>query len=312
MKDAFTVDRYFDEPTWLAARRNGVGASESAALVVPGYQWQSPYGLYVAKVADKLAARKDTMSQRMGKAFESAILAEFERSEGLIDPYKLSFEQSTIFRNSERPWLTCSPDAWAPDEKHGLYGVDAKNVSSRKADEWEDGAAPVSYIVQCQHSMAVTGWARWFLAVAIGGNEDFKVVCVPRHDAFIDRVLLPAIDAFWTHVQLRVAPDMDGTEATRAAVAALYPEDDGAEITLPPESLVYHSELVRLSTEAEALAQRADLNRYMLKALIGDASVGWLPNGAGGYSNKMESRKEHVVAASVSRRLRFIKQKDGA
>lgn len=294
------------EAKWLAERRYCVGASESAALVIPNYKWKSPYALYVSKVADSVPAWRESMPQRLGKAFESAIIAEAAKTLG-----DLTAEKWTICKSKARPWMSCSRDAYGHDDL-GPFGVDAKFVGADRAEEWENGQVPLAYNVQCQSSMAVTGWSRWFLAVAIG-NRDFKVVEVPRHDAFIDRVLIPAIDHFWLeNVVKRVAPPMDGSESTKAAVAAMYPDaEDGVEIVLPPEAITYASEMARLDEEAALLKDRANLNRYMIKALIGDASIGWLPDGSGGFSHKWEHKKEHVRAASSSRVLRAVKPKTG-
>lgn len=304
----FTIEQYETDEEWRGARRRGIGASESGALIPGGSRYGSPWSVWVSKIATRLAARRETTAMRLGHAMEPAIIAEFSRSEGL----PVRRHERVIFRSVARPWLACSPDGVSGDGATHVFGVDAKNVGASQAEHWEGGAAPIDYIVQCQHSMAVTLFPVWYLAVLIGGNQDFRVVRVERHDAFIKSVLLPSVDRFWReNVEGGAEPAIDGTEATRQALAALYPEDDGEEIVLPEAAVAYHDDLVRLQERLAEISGQIELRKSALKALLQTASIGWLPDGRGGYSNKYVNVQAHAVSASGGRRLKFVKPPAG-
>jgi predicted phage-related endonuclease len=107
-------------------------------------------------------------------------------------------------------------------------------------------------------------------------------------------------------VQRQIPPDVDGSASTAKVLAKLHPEDDGSEVFLPAEAADWTDEIEAAKEQiktAEVMKQAAE-NR--LKAAIGDATFGLLPDGSR-WSWKSQTRKSYVVEEATFRVLRRSK-----
>ena len=119
--------------------------------------------------------------------------------------------------------------------------------------------------------MAITGKQRWYLAVLIG-NRDFKWFTIERDEDEIAALMAAEAD-FWELVENNTPPAADGSQATTAAVAALYAESDDSKVDLFP----YSADLNRyteLSARIKELKAEQDECANSVKQFMGNAGSG--------------------------------------
>src|SRR5512141_1477370 len=94
-----------DEPVhsaeWHALRRNGIGASEVAAILGLS-PWQSPYSLWHAKAHGWITDPSPEM--QWGTAMEPVIRRQWAADHGI------AVYTSGTWAHHSRPWQRCNPD----------------------------------------------------------------------------------------------------------------------------------------------------------------------------------------------------------
>jgi len=283
-----------DRPEWEAARRTGVGASESAAVL-----GVSPWGSALSVYAEKLGLAPDFVdneAMRWGRILEPIVVDEAALEiGGSSATYVMSGD---MLRSKHHPFMLATLDAWIV---RGAETLPLEVKVSSRAGDWDNGAPP-HYRAQVQHQLAVTGAPRGYIAGLLGGT---RLVWeeVERDPDFIDNHLIPALADFWGRVTDQIPPAADGSKASAAALKALYPKDTGEEIALP-------GHLIDLDIERQVIKEASKRNADRLaeidneiKQALGSASVGRLASGVS-YTYRFSERREYVVAASSGRTLR--------
>lgn len=293
---------YSTREEWLAARRHGIGASDAAAVLGVS-EYKSPFQLWAEKVGELEA---EDLSGN--EAVEFGIRLERPILEAYSDRTKRPVfipPNPTVVTHPDRPWMTATPDAWHDDEERLGSLVQVKTCNAFLAREWKD-EPPLQFQVQVQHEMAVCGRDEATLVVLIGGQRLRYFDC-ERNDRFI-AAMLEREEEFWDLVQRGIPPEIDSSMATAAAIARLHPLDNGQTVTLPEDAVELLEQLDTAKSTIKAAEEMKQSADNKLRMLIGDASVGLLPNGRL-LSLKTQERKEYVCAASTFRVLREIKSK---
>ena len=102
-------------------------------------------------------------SAYFGNVLEEVVAQEFAKRTGL----KVQ-RRNAILQHPAYPWMLANVDRLIVGERIGL---ECKTASEYLKKEWEGEEIPVTYLLQCQHYMAVTGYEAWWIAVLIGGNK---------------------------------------------------------------------------------------------------------------------------------------------
>lgn len=214
---------------WLAARKRGIGATDAVAVC-----GLSPWRDALAVYCDKLSlVEPDAPTEEM----EFGILAEplvaqlYEKRTGLalVEP-----AERLVGRRDE-PWAICSPDRF---RKSDGRLVEIKTANPFRARDWgEEGtdAVPDHYAAQVVWQMFVLEVDVVDLAVLLGRK---LLIYTLRRD---DRAVIDGLSfaewmrgrccAFWfENVLAEVPPEVAGTEASKRALAALYPRERSGEI----------------------------------------------------------------------------------
>jgi putative phage-type endonuclease len=223
-----------DEGREQLLSREGLGGSEmAAALGVDPFK--SPVELWEEKIEagerEVDEARSDAME--WGSAVEAPLRRWYARKAGvpIWHPPRSLFHQEILWLRStpdgivlragerEPPSLERDPpkDAWRE-------GVECKLANFRQAHLWGAPGTddiPLSYILQCQTGMAVTGLPRWQVVATIGGQPP-TVYGVERDDELIETMILGAT-AFMQSVWDKVPPPVDGSEAYARFIGRRYP-----------------------------------------------------------------------------------------
>lgn len=287
---------------WLTERASAIGASEMAALFGEGFE--TPMELYARKIG-ALPPIDETEAMEVGTLMQSTIATMLERRTSF---HVVEAPQTEFLRHPDYPFIGCTPDAYVFCEQRGRGIGEWKNVGHYNAAEWKEGL-PLRVQVQTQGQMAVTG-CEWGVAAALLGGNKFVWRIVERDDKFI-AVLIRQCKEFWRRVVERDPPPADGDERTKRALFAMHPDDNGDTVALPAE--VYESmadEIASLDAAISLAETRKTELQNKIRAALGDATYGVLPDGSG-WSWKTQDRAAYEVQASKSRVLRRTKATKG-
>lgn len=254
-----TTDMSRDE--WLKARRNGIGGSDAAAIAGLN-KWKSPVGVYLDKVGQ--APDEDSAGEAAywGNVMEDIVAQEFSKRTGL----KVR-KRNAILKHPEHSFMLANVDRLIVGKREGL---ECKTASEYLKDLWEGEDIPASYLLQCQHYMAVTGYEAWHIAVLIGGNK-FVYKKVERDEELIKYLIKIEKDFWEEHVLKENPPMFDGSDASVDLLKALYPESEpDTEIMLPADTNTYLEALDQVNADLKELETKKKEYENKIKALMGD------------------------------------------
>lgn len=247
---------------WLNERRKGIGGSDAAAIM-----GANPYSSPLLVYLDKLGLapeKKITEAMRQGTDLEDYVARRFAESTG-----KKVRNCNKIYVSEAVPWMIANIDRSITGEEAGL---ECKTTSPYNKHDFSGGEVPVTYQWQCQHYMAVTGYARWYLAVLVLGTG-FYVYQIDRDETLI-KALVERETAFWNeNVLKRIPPLPIGQASDDEALATMYPEsaEEVADLTGARESLDL---LTMYNAQIDEITQKCDALKQSIKAELGTCESG--------------------------------------
>jgi len=269
----YTVEKLANRKDWLAARRRGIGASDSAAIL--GYSgFRSPFAIYTDKVCDDVDNSEDAILE-WGRRLEPAVARAFEDATGLPlhDPGDF-----TIYRSVSHPWIYATLDRQAGVE---AVPLELKVNFHGNANDWKQ-SIPMAYKIQLQHQLFVTGADFGYFAVLHVGTPLFRWYTVQRHEKFINR-MVAKITHFWQeHVEAKQMPPVDYADSTRLAIQRLWPTHKEKTLEVYDPELIEAAESFDAAQEAISEAEKrkaAAANR--IRVAMEDAAYLALPSGDG-------------------------------
>jgi len=277
--DKMSGTDYKNETDWLAARQNGIGASEAAAIL--GYsRFASPWSVWARKTG-KVPAMRGAPSEmaEWGHRLEEPVAVKFTEVTGrkVTDPGDYWIERNGI--------LSCTPDrfqvtAYSPADKMGPRGVlELKCAWFHAWQEWER-QVPRAYQIQLQQAMHCCGCDYGSFAV-LGNGCKFKLFHVKPHPKF--SAIVERLEWWWDQYVIGDRPPpTDPSEATSKALTEMYPEVKVERVDLEGEELTAAHEL--RTKACAAIAVNEDLKNgatNVIKAAMGTAEFGVLPDDSG-------------------------------
>lgn len=222
---------------WLRERRNSLGGSDIGAVLGLN-RYATPYTVWAEKTG-RLPPKEDSEAMRQGRDLEPYVAERFsERSGKAVQRYNY------LLRNDAAPYLHANIDRRILGEKSGL---ECKTASALNLRAYASGEFPESYYAQCAAYLAVTEWARWYLAVLVL-NKAFYIYQITtveddglpewcESSVYVSPEELAALKqgatAFWEE---RVLPDKpppaDGLESTTQTLRTIYAEGNGGSMEL--------------------------------------------------------------------------------
>jgi putative phage-type endonuclease len=253
-----------DSPEWHQARRQGIGASEVAAVLGLS-PWQTPLSVYRTKMGVPNEIPENLAY--FGHALEEPI-AQWIRDKhpevGLVSP-------GLSARSTRWPWLTASPDriAYVPldgDQPPFDYiPVELKTSSAYGIDKWADGV-PLFYATQVQTQLAVLDAPYGWLAVLHGGNTP-ELYRIERDNDFIHDHLIPKTKQFWEeHVLAQFPPEP-------TTVGELPDSEPGSVIEGSETVLEAIERRAVLLSDVQAQKAEADALTLVIGKYMGDAET---------------------------------------
>lgn len=250
---------------WLQWRTRGIGSSDASAVLGLS-RWASAYEVWAEK-RGIIPPTPDNDAMELGRLLEPVVVYRWSARTGI------PIRRAGLMASRQRPWQLASVDRLAACG--GI--VEAKTLSYRVAEEWDDGQTPDHAEIQTQHQMAVTGRDHAHV-VGLQDGRTWLERTVARDDALI--VDLTKIeDEFWhAYVLTGVEPPVDGSAATTAVLNARWPAAVETEVELGDDALQLVKQQEAWAAEQEVAAVGKAAAENQIRALLGDATVGILPD----------------------------------
>lgn len=262
---------------WLAARSNGVGASDIAAVLGLS-PWTSPFDLFYRKLTGDEEVEHDQM--RWGRRLEAAVADEYADRHP-----EFGLTRAPLIAHRDRPWQMCTIDRLLYDGPPG-DGADPVAVFEVKThgtlDGWgEDGSdeVPVQYRCQVLQQLDCVGVDVGHLALLVNGRT-YREYEITRDEGDLG-ILRAAGEDFWHRVTAaradpdragEYAPPLDAHPATTGRLKKLHNTVDEVEVDVDPDVAL---DYLAACAEAKAAEEdKAEAANRMLAAL-GDARWGY-------------------------------------
>jgi putative phage-type endonuclease len=248
-------------PQWHAARADGLGGSEIAAVLGLS-KWESRFSLWHRK-AGRIGPQAESPEMEWGKRLEPAIISKF------WDEHPEFHVLSTgTWRHAERPWQIANPDALVYDVELGVSEEPVALFEAKFAlydDEWGEPGTdeiPPYYLAQCRWYLDVLGLDTCHVAVLIGGHDYREYVVHPDPDD--TATMLAAATEFIASLRTGQRPDIDEHGATYQAIRELHPLIDPVDVDLP-------TDLARDFCRARHALKAAEAAAQQQTSLVADA-----------------------------------------
>lgn len=241
-------------PEWHAARANGLGGSEIAAVLGLS-KWESPLSLWLRKAQQIPLDDEDKPEMEAGRRLEDAICQKFADAHelgGLLEP-------AGTYRHIGQPFMIANPDRF-------IYNLDGQVEALLEAkfaiydEEWGEPGTdqiPPYYLTQTRWYLAVFGLDTCYVEVFIGSQGEFREYVV-QADPMDQAFLIDSAAAFMESLAAGERPAVDGHDETYRAIRKLHPGIEAElDIELSTATFGEYLEAKRLEKAAKAANTRA-------------------------------------------------------
>lgn len=253
-----------DHREWLQHRQKGIGGSDVGAILGVN-KWKSPIKVYLDKVEEITEVQEQSEAAYWGNNLEDMVAKEFAKRTG-----KKVRKRNELMQHNKYPWMIANIDREVVGEKSIL---ECKTANQYLAKEWENDNIPASYILQCQHYMAVMDYERCYIACLIGGQR-FVHYTIDRDEELIT-VLIEKEKNFWlNYVEKKEPPAIDGSKASSELLSKLYPASNSNSIELSKDMEKLINEKFQLKSNIEQIEDRVNEIDNILKQSLEDNECG--------------------------------------
>jgi putative phage-type endonuclease len=254
---------------WLAARRNGIGGSDVAAILGVS-KWVGPTKVYYDKLG--VLPDEDNAAMEWGRRLESAVRQKFADEH----PEFHVTEGPGLVAHPERPWQLATIDGLAAETPDGEPVAIVEVKTGRAgADDWGDeltDEVPLPYLCQVTWYLDVYGLSAGFLAVLLDGRDYREYVI--EYDAVLAAKLRAFCHAFRVNnVLAGVPPEPDGLASTKAVLDSVHRPKLKSKANLSPEAVdwarvygIAHQEILR------AQARKDEAGNHLRAAFVAAGS----------------------------------------
>jgi putative phage-type endonuclease len=251
---------------WLAARREGIGASDIAAVLGIS-PWESPASLWYRKRGE-LDEQSETDLTLRGHRLEPVVADWFAEAH----PEFAVVGRCGLVRSLERPWQLATPDRLLCESDVDSARIEpVAPLEVKTVFDWtgwgEPGTddIPVHIRAQVLWQMDTLGLRSAFVAVFGGGlvYREYEVG-YSTEDVLLMR---EAGEKFWQSVLNNERPELDAHDATTSALKELHPDIEDVDVEVDPELAAEYVAARALFTVAEDRKKAAE---NLLRDAIGD------------------------------------------
>lgn len=258
------IIRYKDREEWLAARGQGIGASE-VGTVLGLNPFETPYQLWRRKRGMD-APKEENFAMRAGHYLEDAVSRFYADATGCTI-IKNTVEDFTVI-NREKPFLRVSPDRlyWPQGARHNEAGKAVLECKTTQLDVDADNL-PQHWFCQLQMNMGVCECRRGALAWLTRGRE-FGCKDI-EFDAEFFAWMSAEVERFWRD---NVLGGEEPPAYTAADVQLKYPAaTEGKEVEADARIETICRELKEVKAETAELEKRKREIEDAVKMAMGDA-----------------------------------------
>lgn len=212
-----------DRAAWLEARKPNIGASEIAAVLGVS-PWETRYGIWARKKG-LLPESDDNRFMEWGRRLEAVV------ADWVAERTGWTLKTSEYRLHPKIRGMACSLDREIADWP-GILEI--KTCDAAAFRHWPDGEPPLTYQLQIQHQLAVTGWERGALAVLVGGNDP-RLFEFERHPGAIARIEAAVVD-FWTSIDENRPPPPDWMADTATVIALHQRVETGLAVAIDDDA----------------------------------------------------------------------------
>lgn len=268
-----------DRSLWLKARRSGLGASDTAAVLGLAEPWKTALDVWLDKTADADPVDAETSeATAWGHLLETPVARRTVKAHpelGKLVP------TPGLLAHPEFPWMLATVDFGlaargsrsAPVRE--LLEVKTTSVHNYR-QKWLDGVPPAAIQVQCQQQLAVTGLDVCWVTCFVGGDggpgrlaEPFRV---ERSDAVIEQLVNYAGTWWADYVEAGRRPEPTFGDAGK--LSGLYVPDDSADaLPATPELEAILSDLLDARRRLKAAETDADAAEFRLKTAMAERTA---------------------------------------
>jgi len=282
--------RFDNRAEWLEFRRSGIGASDVPAILGLS-KWASPWSVWAEKVGLLPDDDTDGNYKNAGRYLELAIAPWVTDLTGLA----VDAEQDVV-QHPTVTWAFSTVDGILFDAGTTASAAPVGNLESKTREPGPDVPPTADIVAQVRWQQFCGGYERTLVAILRGRRLDLHWI---ERDPDDIAWIYGQVERFWNeHVLTGTPPEVDSSEATTAALAAVYGTvDEGSVLDLDPDQ---HAQLIdgwlaakqakRDAEEVEAAYSNA------LRAVLGEHEVGLL-HGRKVVSWKSQTARKLDVAA---------------
>ena len=296
-----------DKLQWLKERQKGIGGSDVGAIMGVN-RWKSPFEIYMDKTEDITEVKESGELSYWGNTLEEVVAREF-----FIRTGKRVRKDNRQLVHKTHKFMMGNIDRRIVGENALL---ECTTVNAFRAKEWEGEEIPPSYILQCQHYMEVMGSDNCYIAALIGGQK-FIYKKIERDEELISMIVEAEKDFWINHVEKRIPPKLDGSEAASKYLSKTFKNiDKSLEVNLKAEYMNKINEYLNIKNQMKNLDEALKTIENNLKNELGNAEKGIVEKfqviWKGITSNRIDSKvlKEkypevykEVCKQSISRRF---------
>ncbi len=243
---------FTDRQDWLQKRRQGIGASDIAAILGIS-PWATPLQVWVSKVTPDAPEVELTEDMAWGLKMENLILDEFEQRQEPVN------SRGLMWQRPDHPWMLATPD--------GVILEDWIPVEAKKTDAWAwDDGPPSHYLTQIQWQMMVLGAPKGYLVALHRGRrlEVYPIVA----DVELQGEMQEMGKWFWDLVESETPPPATGDD--NAFLNTLYPTHTEQAVEISSEI----AQELRAAKDTMTLAEaRLEAAQAAVKEALGDADT---------------------------------------
>jgi putative phage-type endonuclease len=254
---------------WHKERQKGIGGSDVGAIIGVN-KWKSSFQVYLEKTEEIKELPEASEAAYFGTNLEELVAKEFVKRTG-----KKVRKVSRQLIHKQYPFMRANIDRRVVGENSLL---ECMTTSSFVAKDWEGEEVPASYILQCQHYMAVTGADKCYAAVLIGGQK-LVVKEIERDEELIQMIIKAEEDFWFNHVEKKIPPKLDGSLGAERYLKSKFPTSNSSmEVDLKAEYKDKISRYLSLKGDIKTLEEEAKALENNLKKELGEAERGAVAN----------------------------------
>jgi putative phage-type endonuclease len=268
---------------WLAARREGVGGSEVAALVGIS-EYDTSWSIFNKKTKIAPDVELTGAPIEWGHRLEDVVAQKVADELGMVSRFG-----GGLWANPDKPFLRVTPDRFATKSRSWKAEALIECKTAGDGDEWESGtirpggrgtgSAPLHYQAQCQWQMGIIGLTTAYLGCLVMGRErEFFIVEIGFDPEWFAELAAEA-ERFWVENISTGEPPMHDLRhpKTEEMLKLISPVVIKPSVDLPDDAELWLRDYETARAKLKAAEADMDQIKNFFRMWTGDAGAGYLP-----------------------------------